>query len=541
MRRGGGRALAVVGVVVAALAGGVGLAGCKGKAPRDAVVPRATAVLRLGLTTPSTLDPAKARTLDEQLLADQLFDSLVAWDPATLAPVPSVAESWTSTADQEHWDFTLRPGATFADGSALTSSDVKYTLDRIATMGRDSSVADLLEPVSGYHAVAVDKSAPELSGVTAPTPTTVHIDLDSPMAELPTVLANPSFGIVSRAAVDAAVAAAGGDPSAAFAATFVGSGPFRLTSRAGDALTLVPGAARSTKVGRIDVSLFADKAASYGAFVAGRVDWSEVPADKVKEAATRFGRSAFAPYVAELFYAFNLRSPTFADPRLRAAIVHAVDAGSILRDVYAGTVQPMTRLVMDPPITAAPGVACGEPCAFDVAKAKDLLGQITAGGGSLPAIQVDFDDDRTQTAVAQAIQRDLQAVGLQVELRPKPLADYQQFAVSGDQQLFRLGWIAAYPSPDGVLTPLFRSDSANNVVGLASPDVDTLLSQARSAADAFSRQRLYGQVETSVLGQSIVVPVGRFEVQSVVAERVRGLRVSGMGSFDASRVWLVKR
>ncbi len=504
-------------------------------------MPAERAVLRLAVMTPATLDPAKARTFDEQLLADQLFDSLAAWDPATLAPVPSVAASWASTPDQQHWDFTLRAGATFADGSPLTSSDVKFTLDRIAAMGRDSSVADLLEPVSGYRAVAVDKTAPELAGVSAPTPATVHVDLDSPMAELPTVLANPSFGVVPRAALDAAAAASGGDASAAFAGPIAGSGPFRLDSRATDRLTLVPAAGRPARVGRLEVSLFADKAAAYGAFAAGRVDWSEVPADKVAEAGSRYGRGGFAPYAAELFYAFNMKSPTFADARLRAAVVHAVDTRAIVRDVYGGTVEPMTRLVVAPPMPAAPGIDCGEPCAFDQAKAKDLLGQITAGGATLPTVRIDFDDDRTQTAVAGAIQRDLQAVGLTAELRPKPLADYQQFAVSGQQELFRLGWIAAYPSADGVLAPLFRSDSVNDVAGFSSPDVDAALSEARSTGDAAARDRLYAQVESAVLAQSVVVPIARFEVQTVVSPLVRGLRMTGMGSFDASRVWLVQR
>src|SRR5512143_1712244 len=85
------------------------LGACTHGTDRTAPVPRAKAVLRLAVTTPSTLDPAKARTLDEQLVADQLFDSLTAWDPKTLAAGPAIAASWTPTPDQLHWDFTLRP------------------------------------------------------------------------------------------------------------------------------------------------------------------------------------------------------------------------------------------------------------------------------------------------------------------------------------------------------------------------------------------------------------------------------------------------
>jgi oligopeptide transport system substrate-binding protein len=74
--------------------------------------------LRIGLTRPSTLDPAQARTVEQLLIADQLFDSLTAYDPRTLDPVPSIAKSWTASPDQRQWDFTLNPDAVFANGRA---------------------------------------------------------------------------------------------------------------------------------------------------------------------------------------------------------------------------------------------------------------------------------------------------------------------------------------------------------------------------------------------------------------------------------------
>ena len=477
---------------------------------------------------PATLDPAKARTVDELLVADQLFDSLAAYDPTTLEPVPSLASSWTASDDQLHWDFTLRAGAIFSDGSPVTAADVKATLDRIARKGSGSSVSDLLELVTGYEAVAVDGTATELAGVVATSASVVRIDLDAPWSVLPSALANPAFGVLPKAVVDA-----GGE----LPAEPVTSGPFVVSTSADDVLSLSPAKGVSAKSKRLDFRLFDDKAAAYDAMVAGRVDWSEVPPDRIEEAAKRFGRSRFKPYVAELFYAFNLRDARFADVRVREAIVRAVDRAAILRDVYDGSVRPTDSLVVEG-LAGHQAEACAGKCGFDVERSKALLAEVAAAGGTLPELEIDFEDDVTQTAVATAIQKDLAAVGITATLRPKPLAEYQQFAVSGSQQLFRLGWIAPYPSPDAVLVPLFSSTSPNNLTGFASGTVDEALRAARSTADAAQRVEHYRAAEKEILAALPIIPIGQFEIQSVASERVRGLTVTSAGSFDGRSVWV---
>jgi ABC-type transport system substrate-binding protein len=238
--------------------------------------------------------------------------------------------------------------------------------------------------------------------------------------------------------------------------------------------------------------------------------------------------------VAELFYAFNLRSPAFADARLREAIVRAVDRSSIIASVYGGAVRPADGLVVEgmPGHQPAP---CGSLCSFDVARAKALVAEL---GGSVPELQLDFEDDKTQTAVATAIQKNLADIGLTVALRPKPLAEYQKFAVTGEQSIFRLGWIAPFPSPDAVLSPLFLTGSPNNLTGFSSPGVDAALSAARSSADPAARVAAYQDAERQVLAQLPVIPIAQFEVQSVASPRVRGLVVTSTGSFDGRTVWL---
>lgn len=485
--------------------------------------------LRLGVQRLSTLDPAQARTVDQILVADQLFDGLSAYEPRTLEAVPAIATAWTVSEDQREWSFTLDASARFANGRQIVADDVKFSLERVARQGSGSPVADLLEFVAGFRAFGVDGSAEELEGITAPSPDTVHIVLDEPLAVLPSVLANPAFGIVPREAVEA--------EAPPFAEQPVGSGPWEIGDRDGDTLSLQPAPGTDALLDGIEVMEFDDAVAAYRALRRGDLDFvSQVPPEDVEEAAERYGDDGFRPYVAELFYGFNLRSPKFADRRFREAIVRAIDQRSIIRAVYGGTVLPLDGLVL----RGVPGhqkEVCGDLCTTDPEAARALVSEVFPTG-DVPSVNIDFDDEPTQQAVARAIQASLEDVGIPVELRPKPLREYQEFAVSGDQELFRLGWIAAYASPDAFLPPLFLAGAASNLTGFDSPGVDAQLKLARAEPDASVRADLYQAAERTIMEQLPVVPIAQFELHSAASRRVRDLTLTSFGTFDATEVWL---
>jgi oligopeptide transport system substrate-binding protein len=473
------------------------------------------------------LDPAQARTVEQQLVADQLFDSLTTPHPETLEPQPALAVRWQVTPDQKQWDFFLRPGVKFANDRPVTAADVKYTLERVVRPATASPAADLLTAVHGYAAF-VAGAAPELTGVTAPSTQQVRITLDSPLSVLPSVLSSPVFGVVAREAVEA--------PAPAFADAPVGSGSFSYLSTKGDTITLAAVKHRAAFVRRIEIRQFDDVAGSFRAFKAGDLDWSRVPPDEVVAAGARYGDESFTPYLAELFYGFNLRNPKFADPRFREAIVHAIDRHAITKAIYGSTVLPMDGLVVKG-VAGWVENACGDRCVHDQGRARSLLAEVFAGGAP-PEVFIDYDEDETQAAVARAIQSGLKDVGVTATLRPKPLKDYQAFAVSGQQELFRLGWIGAYPSADAFLTPLFATGSASNLTGFSVGEADQAFGAARAEPDAAKRAALYQGAEKSVLGLLPVIPIAQFELHSVVADGVHRLTPTAAGTFDASVVWL---
>ena len=484
-------------------------------------------VLRVGIERPQSLDPAQARTPGELLVADQLFDGLTAYDPETLSVQPALAARWQASNDQRRWEFTLRPGVTFANGRAITPADVKYSLDRIARKGSASPAAAQLESVSGFRAVNVEGRGESLSGVTTPGADVVRIDLDQPLSSLPAVLGHPTFGVVPREAATA--------EAPAFAVEPVGSGPFMLQSRRDDLLHLVPSPGTpNLPLRAVDVHLAEDAAAAYEDFLAGRLDWTSVPPDRVEQVAERQGPAGTEPYLGELFYGFNLKNPKYADARFRQAIVAAIDREAIVRVVYGPSAKVLRGLIPEGVPGAQPD-ACGERCHYNPDRARALLAEAFAGK-PVPEVQIDFDDDGTQRAVAQAISASLKEVGIPAALRPHTYADYLRFALSGQQELFRLGWIGAYPTADAFLTPLFLSGARDNITGFSNTQVDNTLRNGRAEADEAKRIGSYQAAEKLVLDHMPIVPLAQFQFQSVSSPRVSGLVVSGLGTFDATKV-----
>jgi ABC-type transport system substrate-binding protein len=485
-------------------------------------------VLRVAVVGLPSLDPADARDPKAVMVVDQLFDTLVR-STGDLQPVPGLARSSDANRDQTVFTFHLAPGVHFADDSPVTAADVKFTLERIAGKDSDSPLAAQLEAVSGFAAYHTAGTAPGLAGIETPDAATVVVRLDRPFSSFPSVLGHPGFGIVPKAAVERM--------GPAFKQTPVGSGPFRRVDSAAPgrlSLRRAPGRNPEARVDGIDFVDFKDADAAYAAFQDGSVDVSPVPPARATDAARSFGRRGMSPYIGVVFYALNVKSPDLADPRFRQAISLAIDRKQIVDDVYQGSVALATGLVADG-VPRRNGDACGDRCRFDPDRAKELLVEAFPAG-NIPEVAIDHDDDATQTAVAALIKTELDTVGIPAVLRSHPFADYGRFLVSGQQELFRLGWIADYPSPDGFLTPLFSSTSPDNLTGLASPEIDQKLGAARAEADPPKRLALYLEAEQLVLDQYVVVPVAQLESRMVASSRVKGFDLDALGTFDGAGV-----
>src|SRR5580658_2129756 len=92
-------------------------------------VDASAADLKIGVASEvTTLDPHFFHLTSNTEIHKGIYSGLVTQD-AEMKVVPDLAASWR-TLDDTHWEFKLRPGVTFHDGTPLTADDVVFTYER---------------------------------------------------------------------------------------------------------------------------------------------------------------------------------------------------------------------------------------------------------------------------------------------------------------------------------------------------------------------------------------------------------------------------
>jgi peptide/nickel transport system substrate-binding protein len=101
--------------------------------------------LRLGISAePSSLDPHFHNLASNNGIAAHIFEALTKFDSDSML-VPALAESWR-LIDDTTWEFKLRKGVKFHDGTELTAEDVIWSLDRPATITNSPGAFTLYTP-----------------------------------------------------------------------------------------------------------------------------------------------------------------------------------------------------------------------------------------------------------------------------------------------------------------------------------------------------------------------------------------------------------
>lgn len=345
-----------------------------------------------------TLDPHFADLNENTSLLSHIYERLVYQD-AHLDPKPGLAVSWKRLS-QTQWEFKLRGGVRFHDGSAFTAEDVIYSIER---------VRDFLNPPSGgFRSYALP-----IKSVTAPDPLTVVIETKSDIPTLPLslssifIMPHRAGGFVTTDALNSA-------------AQPVGTGPYKFQNwQSGEILKLVSNDAYwGGKPAWSDVTfrVIESPAARVAALTTGDVDVADyIPARDVegleqggvKIESTSAARSNFlqfdigsdqAPDVTDK--SGNPIPNPFRDKRVRQALTMATDrpfladkillgygtaAGQLFPPGLAGT--SMNLKVVPPDYEGAKALLteAGFPNGFDVVLGGPT-GRYPGDGDSLQAV-----------------------------------------------------------------------------------------------------------------------------------------------------------
>ena len=143
------------------------------------IVPGWANELRVGVTAiTSSLDPHYHNTGVNNQITRHVFDKLVERDEEQ-QPAPGLAVSWKAI-DPLTWEFKLREGVTWSDGSPFSADDVVFTFERAPDV--ENSPGSFAQYIKGKRVVKVDQH-------------TVHFKTESPYPLMPNDLM--TFGIVS--------------------------------------------------------------------------------------------------------------------------------------------------------------------------------------------------------------------------------------------------------------------------------------------------------------------------------------------------------
>ena len=475
------------------------LIGCSSQA-----TPRVEAgVVRFNLAAdPTSLNPLfavqDAASVDQEV-ARLCFEPFVDIDPngqripELLREIPTRANGGISQ-DGRSITYRLRPGVRWQDGIAVTSRDVLFTLH---------AIMDPRNPVrsrAGYD--LVDRAY-------APDAQTVVFHLRHPWA--PAVETLFSYGTVPEYVLPAHVLASQNSLlHAAFNASPLCDGPYVLQSwRRGDRLTYAANERYwrgAPKVKRLIVQIVPDPGTNFTMLQAGASDWNLIaPAQQPALANVSDLRYAYAPLALVAGVAINLSHPPLDDVRVRRALAAAIDRATISKKITLGRYpvtdsdQPQRSWAYDPRAKLP---------AYDPAAASRLLeeagwhreagGIRMKGGKRLALTYVQFPESTTGVRAATAIQLDLRAVGVDVQI--KSVSNAQLFLpkseggllAKGDFDLAYVPWPMGADPDDSVL---LACNGPSNYMRYCDRRVDALERHALSTYDRTLRRRDYARIQ----------------------------------------------
>lgn len=437
---------------------------------------------------PDFLDPALNSSVDGACLAANSFSGLYTYN-AEGKTTPACAEGYTVSDDGLTYTVTLKSGLKWSDGSDLTAADFEYSWKRAVATDTAADYAYMFSGFDGYS-----EEVESNLNVTAVDATTLQFVLSAPCAYIEDLMAFPTFYPVKQEAVEAAYVE--GTPGAwCTDAGFVSNGAFICTSWVhGESMTYEKNPywydADKVTISKIEFMLSDSDTSIYAAYNAGDLDLADsIPTDEIATLlATNNAEFHVVDELGTYYVAFNAKSALF-DGKTPAQAACMREAFSILidRDYICENIGQTGQVAANAylPLGMADGnggifkTSATEEGYYDafainndyegtVAKAIELLeasGYVFENGklSAETPIQIEYLTNTTSghIAVAEAIQQDLSAVGIEMTIQQEEWAVFLQDRKAGKFDIAREGWIADFNDPINMLE-MWITASGNN-------------------------------------------------------------------------------
>ena len=456
-----------------------------------------------------TLDPSRLLDGESAKVCDMIYDTLLQYRDDTTELEPGLAEAWDSSADGLTWTFFLRQGVQFHDGAPLDADAVAFSLSRPKAVFRD------------FH----DKFVNQIVVLDS---STVQVQLKSPYAPFATTLAGPAFSIVSPAAVRRF-----GDDSA------VGTGPFKFVQwDKGDKIALEANEtywAGRPSIDRLVFRSIPDNSIRFMELQEGNIHAMEFPnPDEIPLIQSDPQLELITQSTLNVGYlAMNLDKPPFDNLKVRLAINHAINKAEIIDRLYQGTAIPAKGPI-------PPALWSYDETVADFEYNPELARQLLAEAGfpdgfetTLWALPVPRPYIPNGMALAEALQSDLQKVGVETTIVTYDWGTYLEKTNHGEHDMAMLGWNVSNGDPNAffyyLLSKTHAEKPAFNIAFYRSDEMQDVLDRARTSADRAERTELYRQAQAIFRRDAPWAPLAHARRLLVVDKRVTNVNLPPVG------------
>lgn len=457
------------------------------------------------------VDPDVFFDLELGSLTNAVYDGLVRYKPNTVEIEGVLAKSWDISADGLTFTFHLRDGIKFADGTPITSAEIKSAFERKAALKEAPSY--ILSEVAGYE---------------TPDPKTFVIKLSKPVNNFMFRMASPAGSLITNAKV-VKEHAKGNDLAKGWMGTHsAGSGPYEIASFVPDDRIVLKANPNywGTKPAydQIVLKVIPDTSSAQLQTEQGDVDLMSGLGPAAAQQITSQQKIALTPIQGYnlMFYQVNVTKPPFDDPAVVKALQETIPYEDIVSTVLGkyGTVADQlapTGVMPKGKALYAPKADANALKALPAAKKGTVtIGQFTPDTAQIFA--------RTNDYIAGV----LRDAGFKVRTVAVPNADY--FGMIGAPEKAPSLMLSNQPGdgaqPANWFDLFLRTDGALNVGGVGNAEVDKLLDEGNAVPSGKDPDYdAYSKASDLARDQGWIIPIANVNTLYAHSKQLTGVEM----------------
>jgi peptide/nickel transport system substrate-binding protein len=468
-----------------------------------------------------TIDPIGAPAVEaaSERVRSLMFNTLVKKDEK-FDYVGELASDIKRSDDGLSFTFTLRDGVKFHDGRALTSADVKYTLDLVFTSNFGKSAS--------FYEGTGDQKRSLIKSVEAPDQRTVVV-----------TMIRPWVGLLSNLVPIAII------PKDSYESQKehpLGSGPFKFV-RYDNAQQVCDVEAfpeywdGPSKLQHVRVRVISDMNALQAELQSGRVDIAPLPTSLSSDAVKRLEQDPnlqvrVFPGSNLALLTLNTASPPMDNVKVRQAIAYAIDRQNLIQNLLLGYGKIAHSIIPEESWAYSPG----QTYSYDPATARRLLSE-SGVRFSKPIVFKLSGSSVAGRQYAGVIQNQLKEVGIPVEIQTPEANTFLDELRRGNFQFGYSTWVG------GNQDPIFYKDlfatseiptqtrTSRNRSRYSNPELDKLLDEAVNTFDRQRGRELYTKIQEIVSRDVPVIPLWYLSNIVIARKSVGNIQVNASGDW----------